>query len=96
MAVQPFMQAIWGDPHIEVTFHQFVDNGVKVLGFDISNNPIYSGILTKLAVYRRTAEGVRVDFFIYDSSGKEMLMSELEANIEIGGKHNGKYHCQQL
>ena len=86
MAVQPFTQAIWGNPRIKITFRQSVDNGIKLLRFDIGNEPIYGGILSKLGVYRRTAEGVRADFSIYDSSGNQKLVEEFEATIVVAGE----------
>ena len=86
MAIQPFTQLIWGKPLIDITFHQFTDNDIKTLCFDITNEPITKGILPKLGVYRRTAEGVRADFYIFDSSGNKELAEELEATIVIADK----------
>lgn len=54
--------------------------------FDISNEAIFNGILPKLGVYRRTAEGVRADFFVYDSSGEQLLADEFGAEIVITDK----------
>ena len=84
MSVQPFTQAIWGNPRIEITFKQLVkDNGDKVLYFDIINKFISRGILQKLAVWLRTAEGLCADYYIYDSTGKQQLMEEIGAEMEM-------------
>ncbi len=86
MAVQPFTQAIWGSPHIEITFRQSIKNGEKVLSFDIHNKPIYGGILRKMHVYRRAAEGVSVGFFIFDSSGNNLFIAVGYAKLKIAGE----------
>jgi len=84
MAVQPFTEAIWGNPCIEITPNQFVSNGKKILCFDLSNKFISKGILQKLRIWRRTAEGLCVDFYIYDSNGKPII-EEIGAELEMSG-----------
>jgi len=87
MAVQPFTQAIWGSPRIEITFrHQSVKDEGKNLSFDIHNKPIYGGILRKMRVYRRAAEGVSVAFFIFDSSGNNQFIAVGYAKLKMAGK----------
>ncbi len=58
MAVQPFLEFIWGRPKIQIEFEARDKGSVRYLDILLTNVPVGNPILKFLGVSRRTAEDV--------------------------------------
>jgi hypothetical protein len=66
MAIQPFIQMMWGAPKLSSEISQYPRDGRYILQFTIWNNPITRGMLRRIGIRRSTAEDVWVSFQILE------------------------------
>ena len=89
MAIQPFLQMIYGKPDIHVKFAGPPTTEYKDLNSVgccyISNKPIKDGWLYKLGISRQTAEDVIVYFSVTEIDSGRIIMPNVFPRIWIDG-----------
>ncbi len=74
MAVQPFLQMIYGQPKLSIRPSVVMEKETAAIGLHVSNPPITEWWLSLLGVTKQTAEGVVISYMIDElESGKSIL-----------------------
>ncbi|MHB8085378.1 MAG: hypothetical protein ACYDHZ_06110 [Dehalococcoidia bacterium] len=75
MAVQPFVQMIWGKPKIKIAFSVQELDGARCLRCDIYNLPIKARILRVMSIRRMVAEDILANYEIYECGTDKLVFT---------------------
>ena len=85
MAIQPFVQVVWGRPKVRVEASEGQVKGVPYLQFEMFNEPIEKGPLSWLHVERDTAKEIWANIEILEDGTNRLISSMLLVDLGRGG-----------